>query len=1072
MMEEFTLYEVWRLQNPSKKEFSWFKRGNITKASRIDLTLVSAGLDQQVEMIQYISGIMTDHRAIYMVVKTNSLQRGIGYWKLNNTYLTEIDYVNSINQSISQSISTSMDKNPGEVWETIKAKIKEASQQYARQRVSEDKIIISQLSEQVNEYEANLPLNQRETQLWQETKEELEEKLMEKAKGIMFRSKAKWYEAGRKINKILLFTRKSEYNAKTCYKIIEDGKEYTEIGEILGKQHEFYTQLYSRDEDVEFTLQNDYGIVVPEECKKIQNQNITLDELQTALSTMSNNSNNKTPGEDGLPADLYKVFWVKLKQPFLDMVDYMYNHRKLHESAKRGILNLIPKGNKDSRYIKNLRPITLLNTDYKIIEKVIANKMLPALQHIINKDQRGFMKERRISVNIRKMLDIIHCVDQEDLEAVVLSLDFVKCFDKCSFSILHGSLDFFEFGSVVRNWTKILYDDFTVKIQNNGHFSQKIPINKGVHQGGCCSSVYFLVIAEILALALRSNQDIEGITIKDIRNLLNQFADDMDIFTLSSEKSIKAIYEELDKFKRHSGFTVSYEKTTMYRIGSLRHSNAEMYGMSQYVWSNQSIQVLGVTIAHEDLIYQNYQGIIEKVKRTLNSWHHRGLSLLGKVQVINTLVASLFVYKMMVLPAIPSYVVKNIDNQIREYLWKGKKSKIALNILKLQKNQGRAGLVDLKKKDISLKATWPYILSTEPEYAGLVHHLMHMSHLGENIWRCNLAPEDISQFKTMESFWKDVLYSWSQYNFFASKRIENQIIWYNSEFRIGNKPFFWNDVFQRGLIYVHQLFEGCCFKSSQQMKEEYGLTEVRFYGLKTALPKVWKTFFKENTKESFFPLPPHNYDICIATKGKGWSKRVYKYISEDATIMINKWHKWNQELQEDIAEDVFEFAALHQGIYSVTNITKYRSFQYRLLQRGLVTNVHLCYWHMTDTNLCSFCQRSKETVVHLLYECPLVYPLWEEFATFIKKDFKVEVTELSAKLIITNQLMPRKGSIVNFLCLVLKQYVYAKRCMGQQPNFTEYRRKVRQLENIEKYIATKNNKVSKHRMKWCRESLT
>ena len=74
----------------------------------------------------------------------------------------------------------------------------------------------------------------------------------------------------------------------------------------------------------------------------------------------------------------------------------------LHESARKGILNLIPKANKDSRYVKNLRPITLLNTDYKIIEKTITDMMMPALEHFINKDQRGFMKNRRISVNIRK----------------------------------------------------------------------------------------------------------------------------------------------------------------------------------------------------------------------------------------------------------------------------------------------------------------------------------------------------------------------------------------------------------------------------------------------------------------------------------------------------------------------------------------------------------------------------------------------------------------------------------------------------------------------------------------------
>ena len=108
---------------------------------------------------------------------------------------------------------------------------------------------------------------------------------------------------------------------------------------------------------------------------------------------------------------------------------------------------------------------------------------------------------------------------------------------------MQNSLKFFDFRSKVREWTEILYKNFTVRIQNNGYFSECIPIKKGVHQGGCCSSIYFLVIAEILALALRSNDQIEGITLNDIRNLLNQFADNMDIFSMCNEKSIRNIFE-------------------------------------------------------------------------------------------------------------------------------------------------------------------------------------------------------------------------------------------------------------------------------------------------------------------------------------------------------------------------------------------------------------------------------------------------------------------------------------------------------------------------------------------------
>ena len=172
----------------------------------------------------------------------------------------------------------------------------------------------------------------------------------------------------------------------------------------------------------------------------------------------------------------------------------------------------------------------------------------------------------------------------------------------------------------------------------------------------------------------------------------------MDIFSTSKEESLKAILEELDQFRLQSGFTVSYEKTTMYRIGSLRHSSAQMYNMSECAWSNQDIKVLGVTVAHEELTQKNYEEMPGKVRSILNSWQNRGLSLFGKIQVVNTLVASLFVYKMMVLPKMPKSIIKNIENIIRNYLWNGGKAKIAYNILQLPKEEGGLNLVDFRQK--------------------------------------------------------------------------------------------------------------------------------------------------------------------------------------------------------------------------------------------------------------------------------------------------------------------------------------------------------------------------------------
>ena len=644
----------------------------------------------------------------------------------------------------------------------------------------------------------------------------------------------------------------------------------------------------------------------------------------------------------------------------------------------------------------------------------------------------------------------------------------MKCFDKCSFDILHGSLEYFKFGEIVKMWTKILYKDFTVQIQNNGYFSDIIEINKGVHQGGCCSSVYFLVIAEILAIALRSNEDIEGITIQDIRALLNQFADDMDIFSNCTEKSIKTIYEELEKFRLQSGFTVSYEKTTLYRIGSLRNSNAQMYNMTEFVWSNEDISVLGVTIAHEDIVNKNYLPLISKVRSVLNAWHNRNLSLVGKVQVVNALVASLFVYKMMVLPIIPPRIVKTIDNQIREFIWNGKKSKIAYKVLQNPKQEGGLNLVNLQNKDKALKATWPQILDQEQEYACIVYKQMRCAALGGDIWRCRLQKQDVDKLKISNEFWQDVLKSWSEFNYHYNFRVENQIIWYNSSIVIQGKPFMWKDVLQRGLKYIEQLFRNQQYKSEQEVEQEYGLTVLRYNCLKAAIPKEWKEFFVKTPREKYYPLPPHNYDQCINFVWINFSRKVYKFLSDDIMLLHNKYVKWRMDLGQELCESLYDFGSTFIELYRITNIAKYRSFQYRLLQRAIVTNIDLFKWGIKSSQSCSYCSIENESIVHLFSECHVVRDLWWAWRDYVMERFKLEEIDISTKAIILNQVVTnnRKKQVINFLCLVVKQYIYAQKCLGENIHFPALRAKIKHIENVEKYIALKNGKEVLHAKKW------
>ncbi len=97
------------------------------------------------------------------------------------------------------------------------------------------------------------------------------------------------------------------------------------------------------------------------------------------LSSLKNLHNQKTPGTDGLSADFYKFFWIDIKNLLTDSILYAVNSGELSIEQQREIITLLPKRNKDRLQLKNWRPISLLNTDYKIIAKLIANRIKEVL---------------------------------------------------------------------------------------------------------------------------------------------------------------------------------------------------------------------------------------------------------------------------------------------------------------------------------------------------------------------------------------------------------------------------------------------------------------------------------------------------------------------------------------------------------------------------------------------------------------------------------------------------------------------------------------------------------------------
>ena len=125
----------------------------------------------------------------------------------------------------------------------------------------------------------------------------------------------------------------------------------------------------------------------------------------------------KTPGSDGLPCEFYKVFWNDLAETLLNALNYSFETGKLSISQRRGIVKLIPKRDAELTLMKNWRPLTLLNCDYKIPSKAIASRIKTFLPKLISDDQTGFIKGRCISENKRLLDSVIKFTEGKKFRA-------------------------------------------------------------------------------------------------------------------------------------------------------------------------------------------------------------------------------------------------------------------------------------------------------------------------------------------------------------------------------------------------------------------------------------------------------------------------------------------------------------------------------------------------------------------------------------------------------------------------------------------------------------------------------
>ena len=250
-----------------------------------------------------------------------------------------------------------------------------------------------------------------------------------KTKGAITRSNARWYNEGEKNSKYVL-----NLENRHCKRLIvqikgNNGSYLTNDSDILEECNSFYGSLYTSRNSATVNKEME-NLFLDQELPKLNDDDkqkceglLTAKECLEAVKLLESG---KSPGTDGLPAEFYNIFWNDISPYLVSSLNSSYQKGTLAITQRRGIISLIPKKDKALDELKQWRPLTLLNCDYKIAAKVIASRLKTVLPGLIDNDQTGFLKGRSITENICLINNVISYTETKNITGMLLLVDLEK----------------------------------------------------------------------------------------------------------------------------------------------------------------------------------------------------------------------------------------------------------------------------------------------------------------------------------------------------------------------------------------------------------------------------------------------------------------------------------------------------------------------------------------------------------------------------------------------------------------------------------------------------------------------
>ncbi|KAL5569671.1 hypothetical protein UlMin_026246, partial [Ulmus minor] len=443
-----------------------------------------------------------------------------------------------------------------------------------------------------------------------------------------------------------------------------------------------------------------------------------------------------------------------------DMVkifEEFHRNGKVCGNMNHTFLCLIPK-KLDVQQVKDFRPISLISGVYKILAKLLANRLREVLEETISMTQGAFVHNRQILDVVLVATEAVEDYRKRKKRGVIFKVDFEKAYDHVNWDFLDLVLEKKGFGVKWRTWMRGCISSANFSIMINGKPRGRFGASRGLRQGDPLSPFLFILVADILGRMMDkavSIGEVKGFKVGREEVVVShlQFADDT-LFLLEPDQiNIKKVHTILKFFSMCSGLKINMNKSS---LAGIHMEDEEVMALAVVVGCEKGswpMKYLGLPLGGNPNSTEFWNPVIEKVGKRLDGWKKAVLSKGGRLTMIQSVLSSIPIY-FMSLFKLPNGVAALLEKMMRQFLWdkevggKGK-SLVDWKLVCTPKECGGLGIGNLliRNKALLGKWLWRFPLEQHTLWAAVIRSKYGLNREG---WDTNLVT--VGSFRSPVSF--------------------------------------------------------------------------------------------------------------------------------------------------------------------------------------------------------------------------------------------------------------------------------------------------------------------------------